>query len=93
MFTPTELIDVQAAADILTQDSMPIVRMTRSAAWLALCETLAEWMVEFERTRARLCASYGKDVLETTQTPIQREVAWHLLTNEMGERSVGSCSL
>ena len=31
-FTPTELIAVQAAADILTHDIMPIVRMTRRAA-------------------------------------------------------------
>ena len=51
-FTPTERIDVQAAADILTHDIMPIVRMTQRAAWPALCETLAEWMVEFVRTRA-----------------------------------------
>ena len=28
-FSPTELIDVQAAADILTHDIMPIVRTTR----------------------------------------------------------------
>ena len=32
MFTPTELIDVQAAADILAGGIIPIVRMTRSAA-------------------------------------------------------------
>ena len=51
-FTPTELIDVQAAADILTHGIMPIVRMTRPAAWPVLCATLAEWMVHFERTRA-----------------------------------------
>ena len=51
-FTPTELIDVQAAADILTHDIMPIVRMTRPAALPALCDTLAELMVQFERTRA-----------------------------------------
>ena len=53
-FTPTELIDVQAAADILTHDIMPIVRMTRTAARPSLCDTLAEWMVQFERARADL---------------------------------------
>ena len=68
-FTPTELIDVQAAADFLTHDIMPIVRMTRSAAWPALCATLAECVVEFELTRARVVR---KDVLETTRTYIQR---------------------
>ena len=51
-FTPTELIDVQAAADILTHGIMHIMRMSRPAAWPALCETLAEWMVQFERARA-----------------------------------------
>ena len=53
-FTPTELIDVQAAADLLTHDIMPIVRMKRPVAWSALCAALAEWMVEFEGTRARM---------------------------------------
>ena len=51
-FTPTEPVDVQAAADILTHDIMPIVRMSRPAAWPVLCDTLAEWMVQFERARA-----------------------------------------
>ena len=51
-FTPAELVGVQAAAYILTHVIMPIVRMTRQAAWPALCDTLAEWMVQFERTRA-----------------------------------------
>ena len=32
-FTATELVDVQAAADVLTHDIMTIVRMTRSATW------------------------------------------------------------
>ena len=50
MFTPIELIDVQAAADFLTHDRMPIMRMMQPVAWLALCVTLAEWMVEFKET-------------------------------------------
>ena len=53
-FTPTELIGVQAAADFLTHDIMPIVRMKRPAAWSAVCAALAKWMVEFEATRARV---------------------------------------
>ena len=53
-FTPTELNEVQAAADFLTHDIMSIVRMMRPAALLVLCGTLAEWMVEFEGTRARV---------------------------------------
>ena len=52
-FTPTELVDVQDAADFLTHDIMPIVRMARPAAWPALCATLAGWMVEFEGTVTR----------------------------------------
>ena len=53
-FTFTELVDVQAAADILTHDIMPIVRMTRRVAWPSLCDAMAEWMVQFETTRARV---------------------------------------
>ena len=49
-FTFTELVDVQAAADILTHDIMPIVRMTRRVAWPSLCDAMAEWMVQFEGT-------------------------------------------
>ena len=51
-FTATELVDVQAAADVLTKDIMPIVRMTRSMACPSLCNAIAEWMVEFGSTRA-----------------------------------------
>ena len=51
-FTPAELIYVQAAADILTHDIMPIVRMTRATAWPSLCNTLAGRMLQFERTRS-----------------------------------------
>ena len=47
-FTPTELTDVQAAANILTRDIIPIVRMTRTTAWPTLCDALAEWMVQLE---------------------------------------------
>ena len=35
-----------------THDIMPVVRMTQQAAWPALCNTLAEWMVRFETTQA-----------------------------------------
>ena len=49
-FTFTELVDVQAAADILTHDIMPIVRMTRRVAWPSLCDAMAEWMVQFEKS-------------------------------------------
>ena len=41
-FTATKLVDVQAAADILTEDIMPIVRMSRSTAWPSLCRPLVE---------------------------------------------------
>ena len=63
-FTPTELIDVQTAADILTHDIMPIVRMTRPAARPALCETLLSHTSGVDgaiRENASRCASYGKD--------------------------------
>ena len=53
-FTPTELIDVQAAADIPADDIMPIVMITRRVAWPSLCVAMAEWMVQFEGTRARV---------------------------------------
>ena len=49
-FTPTELIDVQAAADILTHDIMHIMRMMRQVAWPSLCDAMAKWMVQFEGT-------------------------------------------
>ena len=90
--TPTELIGVQAAAGILRRDAIPVVRMTRPAAWPVLCKTPPEWMVQFERTRA--------DVLRMERTCLRqhgqlykREFARCLSSDEMGERSVGSSSL
>ena len=58
-FTPTELIDVQAADGLLAYDIMLIVRVSRPTAWPALCAALAEWMVEFEGTQTQtLCLTF-----------------------------------
>ena len=47
-FTATELVDVQAAEDVLATNSLPLVRMLRSKACPSLCDAIAEWMWEFE---------------------------------------------
>ena len=51
-FAVTELVDVQAAAGVLTKDIIPIVGTTWSMACPSLCNAIAEWMVAFESTRA-----------------------------------------
>ena len=62
-------IGVQAAADILTHDIMPIAGMARPPAWPVLCAALAEWMVQFSRENVSRCASYVEGILESNQMP------------------------
>ena len=54
MFTATELVNVQAAADILVGDIRPIVKKSRAKAWPSMCDALAEWIVRFESIQVEL---------------------------------------
>ena len=86
-FTHAEIVDVNAAAQLL-RDDMPTITGSRTTVWPSLCAAMQAWSESFVMDRAAIF-EYRTNELDTARGVLQTKFAWDMSTIEMGKRDVG----